>query len=97
MGVAAPMCQAWLHLRGHNPAVADRLTFLADRVPASERCGWARRVVADDQVVPRVRELADRIAGYPPSGRRGSRRLAAPARRAGRPGGVVRRADGRAR
>lgn len=70
MGVAAPMCQAWLHLRGHSPAVADRLTFLADRVAASEalRLGLATEVVADDQVVPRARELADRIAGYPPSG-----------------------------
>ncbi|MCB0982115.1 MAG: enoyl-CoA hydratase/isomerase family protein [Acidimicrobiaceae bacterium] len=70
MGVAAPMCQAWLHLRGHSPAVADRLTFLADRVPAAEalHLGLVTEVVADGEVVPRARELADRIAGYPPAG-----------------------------
>ncbi|MFZ9394101.1 MAG: enoyl-CoA hydratase/isomerase family protein, partial [Ilumatobacteraceae bacterium] len=35
MGLAAPMNQAWLHLR-HSPAVADRLLLVADRVPAAE-------------------------------------------------------------
>jgi enoyl-CoA hydratase/carnithine racemase len=72
MGVAAPMCQAWLHLR-HSPSVADRLTLGCDRVPAAEllRLGVVTEVVADDQVVEGAHELADRIAEYPPSGQRG--------------------------
>lgn len=70
MGVAAPMCAAWLHLR-HAPAVADRLLYLADRVPAPEllRLGLVTEVVPDDDVVTRAREIADRVASYPPRGR----------------------------
>ncbi len=70
IGVAAPMCAAWLHLR-HAAAVADRLVYLADRVPAAEllRLGVVTEVVADDDVVARAREIADRIAAYPPRGR----------------------------
>ncbi len=70
IGVPAPMCAAWLHLR-HAPAVADRLVYMADRVPASDllRLGVVTEVVADDAVVPRAREIADRIASYPASGR----------------------------
>ena len=70
IGVAAPMCAAWLHLR-HAPAVADRLIFLADRVPAPEllRLGVVTEVVPDDDVLSRAREIADRIASYPPRGR----------------------------
>jgi len=70
MGVPAPMCQAWLHLR-HSPAVSDRVTLLTDRIPAAEalRLGLVSEVVADDAVVVRAQELADRIAGYPESGR----------------------------
>ncbi len=72
MGVPAPMCQAWLHLR-HSPAVGDRISLLADRIPAPEllRLGAVTEVVADEQVVARAQELADRIAGYPPAGRAG--------------------------
>lgn len=72
MGVPAPMCQVWLHLR-HSPAVADRVTLLTDRIPADEalRLGLVTEVVADELVVARAQELADRIAGYPESGRRG--------------------------
>jgi enoyl-CoA hydratase/carnithine racemase len=72
MGVAAPMCQAWLHLR-HTPAVADRLTLGCDRVPAAEllRLGVVTEVVPDDRVVERAQELADRIAAHPASGRDG--------------------------
>lgn len=72
MGVPAPMCQAWLHLR-HSPAVADRVTLLTDRIPADEalRLALVTEVVPDGAVVARARELADRIAGYPESGRRG--------------------------
>jgi len=76
IGVAAPMNQAWLHLR-HSPAVADRLTLLADRVPAAEllRLSVVSEVVADDVVLSRANELADRIAAYPPSGREGIARV----------------------
>jgi enoyl-CoA hydratase/carnithine racemase len=72
MGVPAPMCQAWLHLR-HSPAVADRVTLLTDRIPAAEarQLGLVTEVVPDGDVVGRARELGDRIAGYPASGRRG--------------------------
>lgn len=71
MGVGAPMCQAWLHLR-HSVAVGDRVTLIGDRIPAVEllRLGLVNEVVPDDQVVARARELADRIAGHPPAGRR---------------------------
>lgn len=70
IGVAAPMCAAWLHLR-HAPAVADRLVYLADRVSAPEllRLGVVTEVVPDADVVSRAEALADRIAGYPVAGR----------------------------
>jgi enoyl-CoA hydratase/carnithine racemase len=70
IGVAAPMCAAWLHLR-HAPAVADRLIYLADRVPADDllRLGVVTEVVTDANVLSRACELADRIASYPVSGR----------------------------
>jgi len=70
IGVAAPMCAAWLHLR-HSPAVADRLIYLADRVPAPEllRLGIVGEVVPDADVLTRACELADRIASYPVAGR----------------------------
>jgi enoyl-CoA hydratase/carnithine racemase len=70
IGVAAPMCAAWLHLR-HSPAVADRLIYLADRVPAPEllRLGIVSEVVPDADVLTRACEIADRIASYPVAGR----------------------------
>lgn len=70
IGVAAPMCAAWLHLR-HSPAVADRLIYLADRVPAPEllRLGIVSEVVPDADVLTRACEIADRIANYPVAGR----------------------------
>ena len=70
MGVAAPMCQAWLHLR-HSPALGDRITLLGDRIPAAEllRMGVVAEVVDDEQVVERAEQLADRIAGHPAAGR----------------------------
>ena len=69
MGVAAPMNQAWLHLR-HSPVVAGRVTLIGDRLPAAEllRLGLVTEVVADDQVVVRAQALADRIASHPPRG-----------------------------
>lgn len=71
MGVGAPMCQAWLHLR-HGAAVGDRVSLLGDRIPADElvRLGIVTEVVPDERVVARATELADRIAGFPPEGRR---------------------------
>jgi enoyl-CoA hydratase/carnithine racemase len=70
IGVPAPMCAAWLHLR-HSPSVADRLIYLADRVPAADllRLGVVTDVVADSDVLTHTREIADRIAGYPVAGR----------------------------
>lgn len=69
MGVAAPMNQAWLHLR-HSPAVAGRVTLIGDRLPAAEllRLGLVTEVVADERVVIRAQALADRIASHPPRG-----------------------------
>lgn len=71
MGVAAPMCQAWLHLR-HSAAVADRVTLLGDRIGASElvRLGLVTEMVPDADVVTRAQALADTVAAHPESGRR---------------------------
>lgn len=70
IGVPAPMCAAWLHLR-HAPSVADRLIYGADRVSAPEllRLGVVTNVVPDDDVLHKAREYADRLAGYPVAGR----------------------------
>lgn len=72
MGVPAPMCQAWLHLR-HSRAVGDRVTLLGDRIPAAEllRLGLVTEVVDDVRVVERAEGLADRIAAHPAAGRHG--------------------------
>lgn len=72
MGLAAPMCQAWLFLR-HSPAVGDRITLLGDRIPAPEllRLGVVTEVVPDADVLTRAAELADQVAGHPASGRAG--------------------------
>ena len=76
IGVAAPMNQAWLHLR-HSAAVADHLTLRAERIPAGEllRLGVVTEVVDDASVLARANELADRIASYPSSGREGVARV----------------------
>ena len=72
IGVAAPMNQAWLHLR-HSPAVADHLMLRAERIASDDllRMGVVTEVVEDGAVLARANELADRIASYPPSGRDG--------------------------
>ncbi len=72
MGLAAPMCQAWLHLR-HSPAVGDRVTLLGDRIPAPEllRLGLVTEVVPDADVAARAAEIADLIAAHPEAGRVG--------------------------
>ena len=72
IGVAAPMNQAWLHLR-HSPAVADHLMLRSERIMPAEllRLGIVTEVVPDADVSTRANEIADRIAAYPESGRRG--------------------------
>lgn len=72
IGVAAPMNQAWLHLR-HSPAVADHLTLRAERIASDDllRMGVVTEVVENGAVLTRANELADRIASYPASGRDG--------------------------
>lgn len=69
MGMAAPRNLFWLNQR-HSEAVVARLTLLGDRVPGPEllRLGLATEMVADDQVLPRARELATQLAGYPAGG-----------------------------
>jgi len=76
LGLGAPMCQAWLHLR-HPVSVGDRVTLLGDRIPAPEllRLGLVTEVCPDDEVADRARAMADRIAGHPPSGRAAIRGL----------------------
>lgn len=71
MGVAAPMCQAWLHLR-HSAAVADRVTLVGDRISSPEllRLGLVTEVVPDGEVVTRAQALADAVAAHPERGRR---------------------------
>lgn len=70
MGVGAPMCQAWLHLR-HPASVGNRVTLIGDRIGAAEllRLGLVTEVVPDDLVKQRAAELADRVAGHPARGR----------------------------
>ena len=72
MGVAAPMCQAWLHLK-HSPAVADRVVLDGDRIVGADMValGLVSEVVTDDQVLNRSRVVADHIASHPQRGRDG--------------------------
>mgnify|MGYP003349015846 FL=1 len=53
--------------------------MLADRIPAAEllRLSVVTEVVADDAVLTRANEIADRIAAYPQSGRDGIARVKA--------------------
>lgn len=71
IGSIPAACQAWLELR-HTRAVAERVVFIADRMPAHEclRMNLVSEVVPDDQVVARAVEIADAIAGHPVDGRR---------------------------
>ena len=72
MGVAAPMCQAWLHLK-HSPAVADRVVLVGDRIVGASltELGLVSEIVADSDVAQRAREVADHIASHPQRGRDG--------------------------
>ncbi|MFN0182481.1 MAG: enoyl-CoA hydratase/isomerase family protein [Aquabacterium sp.] len=71
-GMAAPRNVSWLVLR-HGEAIAMRLCLLADRLGADEllRLNLATEVVDDDQVLPRARDLARRMAAFPAGGLRG--------------------------
>ena len=72
MGVAAPMCQAWLHLK-HSPAVADRVVLVGDHIVGASltELGLVSEIVADSDVAQRARDVADHIASHPQRGRDG--------------------------
>jgi enoyl-CoA hydratase/carnithine racemase len=72
MGVPAPMCQAWLHLK-HSQAVADRVVLVGDRIvgPDMLSLGLVSEVVADSEVLNRSRVVANHIASHPQRGRDG--------------------------
>jgi enoyl-CoA hydratase/carnithine racemase len=72
MGVAAPMCQAWLHLK-HSPSVADRVVLVGDRIVGASltELGLVSEIVADSDVAQRARDVADHIASHPQRGRDG--------------------------
>ncbi|XOV87040.1 MAG: enoyl-CoA hydratase/isomerase family protein [Pseudomonadota bacterium] len=66
-GAMAPMNMAWFRIKSTEQVMA-RLTLYGDRVPGPElvRLGLATECVADDAVLARSREIAARIAGFPP-------------------------------
>ncbi len=67
LGARIPINASWLRLR--TPvAVASRIALMGDRILGPEllRLGIANEVVADDAVVPRACEIAQRIAAFPP-------------------------------
>jgi len=66
-GSPAPMNMAWLNLKVPEP-IAARLVLYGDRVAGPElvRLGLAAECVADDGVVARCREIAARLASFPP-------------------------------
>ena len=72
MGVPAPMCQAWLHLK-HSQAVADRVVLVGDRIVGADMValGLVSEVIADGEVLNRSRAVADHIASHPQRGRDG--------------------------
>ncbi len=65
-GSGMPMNAAWLKAKMPEQ-VSARLAFYGDRVTGLElvRLGIATECVADDAVVDRCREIAERIAGFP--------------------------------
>lgn len=66
-GANIPMNAAWMKIKS-TEVVLSRLALYGDRVPGPElvRLGLATECVADDQVLIRCREIATRIAGFPP-------------------------------
>lgn len=85
-GMPAPRNVSWLVLR-HGEAAAMRLCLLADRVGADDllRLNLASEMADDEQVLPRARALAGRLAGFPVGGLRG---IKAAVRRTSLPGGA---------
>lgn len=69
LGMAAPNNLAWLRLR-HPASVAARLVLTGERVGADEllRLGVVTELVPPERVVPRCRERAAEIAGFPIEG-----------------------------
>ena len=68
-GVAAPMNLGWLRAK-YGEALAARMVFTGRRFlgPELQSMGVATESVADDQVIPRARELATELASYAPAG-----------------------------
>ena len=69
MGIAAPMCQAWFHLR-HPAGVARRMVLLGERVHATELVapGVVAEVTEPENVLGRAREICATLAGHPAIG-----------------------------
>ncbi len=67
-GAHIPMNAAWLKIKT-TEIVAARLALYGDRVPGPEllKLGLATEVVSDDAVVARTREIAARLASFPPN------------------------------
>jgi 2-(1,2-epoxy-1,2-dihydrophenyl)acetyl-CoA isomerase len=65
-GLVPPVNLAWLAVR-HGAGVADRLCLSGDAVSGAQllSLGLAFEQVADADVVPAARALAQRVAGYP--------------------------------
>ena len=66
-GAGIPMNAAWLKIKT-SEFNAARLALFGDRVevPGLVKLGLANECVADNGVVSRCREIAERIAGFPP-------------------------------
>ena len=64
-----PMNAAWMRLKLPE-FVLSRMALLGDRIMGPEmfRLGLVTECVADDEVLSRSREMATRIAGFPPGG-----------------------------
>ncbi len=65
-GASIPMNAAWMKIK-HSELTTARLAFYGDRVQgkALAELGIATECVADDKVVERCYELAERMAGFP--------------------------------
>ena len=65
-GVGMPMNAAWFSVKTTEQVIA-RMSLLGDRVPGHKlvELNIATECVADDAVVNRCRELAERLAGFP--------------------------------
>jgi enoyl-CoA hydratase/carnithine racemase len=76
MGLTPPVNAAWLALR-YPPAIGSQLALSCRRFDGSDllRMGIALDVVADDDVLGHARQLAARIASYPSSASRSTKRM----------------------